>query len=773
MNNKKVIFAFFAAIFVPCMIFSAGADKNGIEDSLGIIRYGIYVGSNSGGENTQRLLYAETDAVSFQKTMTEIGGIPASNGILLLDPTKSDLDDAMASVSKMINQNKIRSKRSEFVFYYSGHSDENSLLLGNTSYGYSELKAAISNIPSDVHVVILDSCYSGNFIRIKGGQRKKPFLMDDSSVVKGHAYLSSSSSQEFAQESAEIGSSFFTNALLTGLRGAADSSGDKKITLNELYSYAFSETLSKTENSGVGPQHPNYNITLVGSGDLVLSDISNSDSMVLLSADLNGQVFIRDRNGKLISEINKVSDVPVYLALEKGDYSATVIQKKATLQGNFSITNGKVYELSEKSFRQIATASNRLRGTENGGETDSEGGEGRESGAERSNGKIAFNLSQEEKYVPVEFSFLTNEFSREDEKRIVTPFALSILYSKVYRVDGAMIGIGVQKADYVRFAQIAGIGNYTNEFNGAQIAGIYNTTHDAQGLQASGIYNTVQDMHGIQAAGIFNSAKEIHGIQAAGIVNKADEVKGIQGSGIVNMAGKMKGIQGSGVVNIANDIHGVQGSGGVNIANKTVGIQFSGGVNIAKEVHGVQLGFVNIAKEIHGLQIGLLNISRNGVFELGSSFTSNRNMRFTFNSGSRYLYGILGCSISGNFMFDDYDGKQQFNAVYGLGTRLKKGKFNFDFEIIRIAEDESSEEDEDGDDDYSVSFTSLFVPTLRLSAGFTPVKHFNIFAGCSFSFDYGESADVYENLEKNLIIYCKDDFKIFPEIDLGLRFTIN
>ena len=206
MNNKKVMFAFFAAIFVPCMIFSAGADKNGIEDSLGIIRYGIYVGSNSGGENTQRLLYAETDAVSFQKTMTEIGGIPASNGILLLDPTKSDLDDAMASVSKMINQNKIRSKRSEFVFYYSGHSDENSLILGNTSYGYSELKAAISNIPSDVHVVILDSCYSGNFIRIKGGQRKKPFLMDDSSVVKGHAYLSSSSSQEFAQESAEIGS---------------------------------------------------------------------------------------------------------------------------------------------------------------------------------------------------------------------------------------------------------------------------------------------------------------------------------------------------------------------------------------------------------------------------------------------------------------------------------------------------------------------------------------------------------------------------------------
>ena len=726
MNNKKVLFTLvFIVFFIPCISFAADAKKNSTDgEDLGIARYAIYVGSNEGGENTQRLLYAETDAISFQKTMTEIGGIPGSNGILLLDPSKEDLDNAMQTVSYMINKNKKQVKRSEFIFYYSGHSDENALLLGRNKYGYSELKAAISNVPSDVHVVILDSCYSGNFIRTKGGQKKKPFLVDDSSVVKGHAYLSSSSSQEYAQESSEIGSSFFTNALLTGLRGAADSSGDKKITLNELYSYAFNETLSKTENSSVGPQHPNYNITLVGSGDLVLSDISNSDCIVMLSSELRGRVLIRYKNGKLASEINKVSGNPVYLALEKGEYSATLIEDTETLQGNFTVTSGKVYELTDRAFSPVSTSKNRLRGDEKNAQNE-----------------IAFNLSQEEMYVPFEFSFLMNEFSRKEHKRIVTPFSLSILHSKVYKSTGAMVSIGVNNAYDVSYAQVAGIGNIAHNF------------------------------HGIQSSGIFNLANDFDmGIQVSGIVNKANNITGIQGSGIVNVAQDVKGVQGSGIVNTAKDVKGVQGAGIVNVADDVEGVQISWIVNKANDVKGAQLGLVNIADEVHGIQFGLINICKDGVLELGTSFTSNRNVRFTFNTGKRFLYGIIGGSLSGKCMFDSYDGKKQFNFIYGLGTRAKLGMFNFDFEIIRIVKNECEDEDED---DYYVGFDTVFVPTLRLSAGITPVKHINIFAGCSFSSDYGESGDVFENLEKNLTIHCNDDFKIYPEFDLGIRYSFN
>lgn len=109
--------------------------------SAGVERYGLYIGSNDGGKGQQHLLYAGSDAVAFQKIMTEIGGISKSNGILLLDPTKEDVDSAFETISGMMETRKKDAKRSEFVFYYSGHSDENALLLGKTKYDYSNLAA--------------------------------------------------------------------------------------------------------------------------------------------------------------------------------------------------------------------------------------------------------------------------------------------------------------------------------------------------------------------------------------------------------------------------------------------------------------------------------------------------------------------------------------------------------------------------------------------------------------------------------------------------------
>ena len=330
--------------------------------AAGVDRYAVYVGSNNGGKERQQLLYAGTDAQSFKKTMAEVGGIAEENSYLLIDPTKKEINKALADISAKIEKNKALQTRSEFLFYYSGHSDEDALLLGDAKYDYSSLKQTISDVPSDIHVVILDSCYSGNFIRTKGGQKKKPFLMDDSSVVKGHAYLSSSSETESSQESDEIGASYFTNSVITGLRGAADTSGDKKVTLNELYSYAFNETLKKTEDTKAGPQHPNYNITLVGSGDLILSDFSESDSVVSIAKSVHGKVLLRDSNGKLVSEINKTDDVPVLLALPEGNYSVVIVGETSTLQGNVVVKKDEAFVIDENSVSKVETKQNTVRG---------------------------------------------------------------------------------------------------------------------------------------------------------------------------------------------------------------------------------------------------------------------------------------------------------------------------------------------------------------------------------------------------------------------------
>lgn len=722
-------------IFLLCLVLFLGFNLYAKNDDavFGVDRYAIFVGSNIGGENNQRLLYAGTDAISFQKTMTEIGGIPKSQGILLLDPSKDDLDNAMRTVSEMIEKNKKKSRRAEFVFYYSGHSDETALLLGKTSYKYSILKESISKVPSDVHVVILDSCYSGSFIRAKGGQKQKPFLVDDSSVVKGHAYLSSSSSKESSQESDEIESSFFTNAMITGLRGAADSSGDKKVTLNELYSYAFNETLSKTENTTTGPQHPNYNITLVGSGDLVLSDISASDSIVMLAKDLSGRVIIRDKNGKLVSEVNKIYEVPVFLALVEGQYAVTVIGEKSTQQGNFYLNAKKTYVVSNSNLSPVVRVANRNRGQniENTDSTEID-----------ENNNLELN-EQETMFVPFVFSFVNNEFYSDTNKDIIAQFGLGLIRSDLYRVEGVML---------------SGIGNDAKIIRGIEYAGIYNTATSVYGVQNAGIYNLTQELHGFQQAGIFNRAQDVIGAQGAGIVNIAQDIKGVQGAGIANYAKNIYGVQGAGIANIAKDAKYVQASGFVNVSNNLTGIQ---------------VGVVNICvEELNGIQLGLVNISKNGVLEIGTSYTTNNNLRTIFNSGSKYLYTAIGFATAPKYFFNyNYDDKAYIDLIAGLGTRLEVGKFNFDLEVLSNSVINIDEEKDD-DEKLESQAKSHWYPSTRISVGFTPVKHIKFFAGAMVSYEFDWNQDAFSCQRQNYKITA-EEVKLYPEFDFGIRFSIN
>lgn len=703
-------------------------------ESAGVERYGLYIGSNDGGKNHERLLYAGTDAIAFQKIMTEIGGISKFNGILLLDPAKEDVDNAFEIISAMMEKKQAAAKRSEFVFYYSGHSDENALLLGKTKYDYSSLKASITNVPSDVHVVILDSCFSGNFIRTKGGSKQKPFLVDDSSVVKGHAYLSSSSSQESSQESDEIGSSFFTNAMITGLRGAADTSGDKKVTLNELYSYAFNETLSKTENTA-DPQHPNYNITLVGSGDLVLSDVSASDCILTISRELTGRVIVRDKNGKLVSEINKTAQTPIYLALEEGQYGVSLIGEYATLQGSFTLKSKQTYTLSTASLTPIARAETRSRGDEPEAEQAQE-----ESAASDESENGAQEQALEIEKTPFVFSFVCNEFNGMGKKNISTNISLALLRSSVYETNGLMFSVG---------------GNETKLLRGAQIAPVYNIAKNVKGAQIAYVFNYADMVVGGQAANILNISKNLTGVQIADVLNlNLAGGKGGQAAAIGNLAVKeFTGLQAAGIINVAvKDFKGLQAAGMVNVA--------------AGNVKGTQVGLINICKGDCNFQLGLINYSRNGIFEIGASYTTDEKVRVTLNSGNKFLYTILGFYIDPkNSMYDD--NTSTVVALFGLGTRFNLWKFNFDLEFLGN-ETMFINTKKETDDKKRVQIE--WYPTARFSVGFTPIKHLRIFAGAALSFEFSGNEKAFAMHNKNIVI-DGGSMTIYPEFDFGLRFT--
>ena len=688
-------------------------------EMLPVERYALYVASNNGGEGREMLKYAGTDAVKLAETMNEIGGIRSEHSMILTDPTKADIEDAFTTFKKTIEKNQGKAKRTEFLFYYSGHSDETEFLLGNESYSYSALKAALNAVPSDVHVVMLDSCYSGNFVRAKGGSRQKPFLLDDSSVVQGHAYLSSSSEHEASQESDTIRASYFTHALIAGLRGAADTSGDNKVSLNELYHYAFNETLSQTELSSVGPQHPSYNITLVGSGDLVLTDISDAECLLIIPAEYEGKYFIRDLNGVLISEVSKINGTAISLALSEGNYSVAVVTQTSTSQGNIKLSRGDHLTLDGGSLSAVARTPGRARGvsvipgTENDettapeDETSTQGN--KELSAEEELMEAANRLRQQALEV-VNADKNENESSNKTEGNDtplnplsgfppdseLEPFVVCLIPGISFPSDiqNAKISIGVfsSKNGYIKGIQANGfMGTITGGLFGIQGSGFMNTTTGSiTGIQCAGFMNIANGFFsGVQGAGFMNIAKNtLTGIQGAGFMNIArSDVNGVQGSSFLNItAGDFKGIQGASFLNITTgNFNGLQTSGFLNIATDELkGTQASGFLNIANNVHGLQVGIINIAKKNDGVSLGILNFISDGIMSPALYTDSDSNFCIQYQGGTPNFYTTFLAGINTD-RYTEWDIGNVF-CGFGIGTRVRAEDFvSFDFEILNKA----------------------------------------------------------------------------------------
>ena len=246
-------------VLVLCALLGAAPSPGPGPTALPIRRFALVAGVNDGGPDRVALRYARSDAEHVARVLERLGGVAAADEILLLDPDDAALRAAFRAMEARVQAVRA-THRAELVLYYSGHSDEQGLLLRGAHVPYLEVRRWLESVGAQVRIAIVDSCSSGALTRQKGGQRAPPFLVDTSSAVKGHAILTSSAADEASQESDRIAASFFTYFLITGLRGAADTNLDGKVTVNEAYQFAFAETLARTERTRSGAQHPGYDI---------------------------------------------------------------------------------------------------------------------------------------------------------------------------------------------------------------------------------------------------------------------------------------------------------------------------------------------------------------------------------------------------------------------------------------------------------------------------------------------------------------------------------
>ncbi len=324
----------------------------------GVQRWVLAVGANDGGAERETLQYAVSDAQNFVRVMETMGGVDA--GVLLSDPRIDHLEEALHALHNRVAS--AEAARREVIIYYSGHADENGLLLGESLFSYARLRSAMDKMEAEVHIAILDACASGAITRLKGGRRQEAFMVDASSDMRGYAFLTSSSENEAAQESDAIGASFFSHYLVSGLRGAADVTGDGRVTLNEAYHFAFQNTLEGTERTQGGAQHPAYDIKMTGTGDVVMTDVRQTSAGLILAEALQGRFFIRNANRQLIAELFKPAGRRVELGLEPGMYRVHMAREIQSATASVELEMGQREVLDETHFEIIARERTTMRG---------------------------------------------------------------------------------------------------------------------------------------------------------------------------------------------------------------------------------------------------------------------------------------------------------------------------------------------------------------------------------------------------------------------------
>jgi hypothetical protein len=93
-------------------------------------RFAMFVGSNAGGSDRVTLRYAEEDAKRMATVLEELGGVVPGDTLLLLGAGGRELQAGFRRIAERIHEAQPNARRTEFVFYYSGHSDEQGILLG-------------------------------------------------------------------------------------------------------------------------------------------------------------------------------------------------------------------------------------------------------------------------------------------------------------------------------------------------------------------------------------------------------------------------------------------------------------------------------------------------------------------------------------------------------------------------------------------------------------------------------------------------------------------
>ena len=192
------------------------------------------------------------------------------------------------------------------VLLFAGHGDAETLHLGHTRVTRAELQRQLESWPATLRVVVLDTCRSQGGIP-RGVRRTGGFdvALDREAAAQGTVIISSTNVGEPALESDEVGGALFTHYWLSGLRGAADSDRDGRVTVAEAYAHAYRHTVRRSAATTAAVQHPMFrNGFLTGTGDIVLTDVAGAELTLIFTPERDVRYLIYQLpSGAVLAEI--------------------------------------------------------------------------------------------------------------------------------------------------------------------------------------------------------------------------------------------------------------------------------------------------------------------------------------------------------------------------------------------------------------------------------------------------------------------------------------
>ncbi|OGW24065.1 MAG: hypothetical protein A3K09_02540 [Nitrospinae bacterium RIFCSPLOWO2_12_FULL_47_7] len=234
--------------------------------------WAVIVGISRYNSPRLQLEYADKDAQSFYGFLKDsIGGAVADERIDLLTNRNATRAEIIRSINEKL---RMAFEDDEVILFLACHgipdevSDELYFLgydsdpdnIAGTGISQLDIQKAIASARAKKILLIVDACHSGAFgLAANMTQRgvtaslTNRLLQNLSDARPGVAIFTASSASEFSVEGKLWGGhGVFTNFLVNGLLGPADSDEDGVITIREAYEYVYRHVADATK----GKQHP-------------------------------------------------------------------------------------------------------------------------------------------------------------------------------------------------------------------------------------------------------------------------------------------------------------------------------------------------------------------------------------------------------------------------------------------------------------------------------------------------------------------------------------